>query len=211
MSLTGQRYCFANANRSKTWEYKMGCIIPELEHLQLAVASLLSSQEPPVEMPRDVEIKATLGLPRVEGIVDIVRGHPAFTNRSSNCMQLQDVSYKGVYARGGQDVDCVFYGNVIAMGSAAGIDFVFVRNYSTPTDSRGKPCTLQPLVWEEPARPKSKGQAAQEVDKCGKKPRVTTVPGVYTALSLDMLYTKICIVPDYKRGVGNFLVNDLVG
>jgi hypothetical protein len=61
---------------------------------------------------------------------------------------------------------------------------------------------MQPLVWEKPDRAR-RGDAA-------KMAKATTVPGAYTALTLDLLRTKKCIVPDYRAGDGNFLVNDLV-
>lgn len=50
----------------------------------------------------------------------------------------------------------------------------------------------------------SKGQTSS------KRLKVTTVPGVYSAVTLDMLLQRVCIVPDYKRGDGHYLVNDLV-
>jgi hypothetical protein len=66
-------------------------------HLQQAVTEQqLLSQQPSLPPPTSVEIKATLGLLRTEGIATIVRGHPALTKRSSNCMLLQDVAYRGI-------------------------------------------------------------------------------------------------------------------
>lgn len=176
----------------------MSSIVPELEHLQDAVSVMLGNQQPPLEMPAAVELKATLGLPRVEGIVDIVYGAPAISGRTVNCMASQDVSFEGEF----EGKPGTYYGNVVALGTAAGVDFVFVRNYAAAPASRGTPCTMQPLVWERPARAK-KGDG-------GKRLKVTTVPGSYTVLTLDLLHTKKCIVPDYSAGEGNFLVNDLV-
>lgn len=39
---------------------------------------------------------------------------------------------------------------------------------------------------------------------------VNTVPGVYLAVPVEALLQKVCIVPNYKLGGDNFLVNDFV-
>jgi hypothetical protein len=127
--------------------------------------------------------------------------HPpsGLTERSSNRMLPQDVSYSGILELpDGSDLDTVYYGQVVALGTVSGVDFVFVRNYTNPTDGRGRPCTMQPLMWE--TKQKGRGQ---------KKAKVNTMGATYTALTPDMLLQKVCIVPDYSRGTGNFLVNDL--
>jgi hypothetical protein len=200
MSKDGRIYRFDNAvNNRLSWEYDMSEKIPDLKHLQQAVTDMLSQQETPLPPPTFVEIRATLGLLRTEGITDIVRGHPALTGRTSNCMLLQDVSYKGVQELpDGSDLDTVFYGQVVALGCAAGVEFAYVRNYTHPTDGRGLPCTMQPLVWE--TKQKKGGQ---------KKARVNTLGAIYTAITTDTLLQKVCIVRDYSREEGNFLVNDL--
>lgn len=183
---------------------------------------LLGAQEPPIDPPDAVEIKSTLGLLRIEGVVDIVRGHPALTDRKSNCLSLCDVSYRGIIEKDGQDIESTFYGQVIAMGTAANVDFVFVRQYASPADGRGYPCTMQPLIWEQLVRVpgtykggilrKAETRAQHySVDKqCSKRVKVCTVAGAFSALTLDMLLHRVCIVPDFLQGEGNFLVNDLV-
>jgi hypothetical protein len=87
-------------------------------------------------------------------------------------------------------------------------DFVFVRAYNSTEatsckDAVRMPLTLRPLQWErQQARPRP-----------AKRPttlRVNTVPGVFLAVPVEALLQKVCIVPNYKLGGDNFLVNDLV-
>jgi hypothetical protein len=43
-----------------------------------------------------------------------------------------------------------------------------------------------------------------------KRVNFTQVPGVYRVVAVETLLQKVCIVPNYKLGGDNFLVNDLV-
>ena len=58
-----------------------------------------------------------------------------------------------------------------------------VRWYDSPEDERRTPLAMRPLVW-----------------------RSRDSYGVELASTVAM---RICVVPDYKRGNGNFLINDL--
>ncbi|WIA35956.1 hypothetical protein OEZ86_004334 [Tetradesmus obliquus] len=208
MSPSGKMFNFANLTDINTWEYKVVDCVPELTHLQSAVTSMLSSTGTPLGPAgtlTSVEIKAALGLPRVEGIVDVVRGHAALTGRMSNCLTINDVCYDTIMVSpDGAEQEQQCYGQVYTLGTAADIDFVFVRCYANPADvnpkdSRGKPLGFAPLVWE-PAAPKAPTA----------KKRVHIVQGSYMALTLGMLNIKVCIVPAYKLGGDNYLLNDLI-
>jgi hypothetical protein len=162
-----------------------------------------------------VEIKATLGLPRYEGVVDVVRGHPQLTNRKGR-VWLDCVAYKREEHDGAGFVlyDTVsWYGMVYALGTVTvpnmcRTDFVVVRCFKsteprkTARDAARLPLTLRPLHWEQPLM---KRAAAP-----GTKKPVNTVPGFLLALPIEALTQKVCIVPNYLLGGDNFLVNDLV-
>jgi len=202
MSKNGQVFDFNKANNAGTWEFQLVEKVPELMHLHEAVAKLLGDQQPAVSITASVELKATLGLPRVEGIVDVIRGHPAITERKANCLTLCDVAFRSVLVQSyGQEEDEISYGQVFALGSAQGIDFVFVRAYAPAIVDNGRCLTFQPLVWEQPSRDGNKKQ---------RRSKVCTVPGSYWALSTDMLLRRVCIAPNYALGDGHFLLNDLV-
>lgn len=64
-------------------------------------------------------------------------------------------------------------------------------------DSR-MPLTLRPLLWERtPKNP-------------ARRRKVITTEGCWCAIEIDVLLGQVCIVPDFKRGDGCFLVNDLI-
>jgi hypothetical protein len=170
-------------------------------------------------------------------VADVLHVHPVFFGRNSQYeqgavpnmpVQLDNVAYLGSGCdRAINEVSDVYYGQVIAMGTVTSSvdgacqdhDFLFIRNYTCPLalselrlqattggprtavpqlDDRGFPLTMRPLVWE-PAEPStSRGRS------------VGFAPGKYSVISPDMLLQQVCIVKDYKRGEGNFLVNDLV-
>jgi hypothetical protein len=204
---------------------------------QNSAASNVAVDDP--SLPSQFEVKRVLGLPRVSmlPVADVLHVHPVFFRRQNQyeqgsvpdmAVQLDNVAYLGSGSdRAENEVSDVYYGQVIAMGTirsnVAGVaqvhDFLVIRNYTCPLalselrlqatsggprtdvpqlDDRGFPLTMRPLVWE-PAEPStSRGRS------------VGFAPGKYSVISPDMLLQQVCIVKDYKRGEGNFLVNDLV-
>jgi hypothetical protein len=69
-------------------------------------------------------------------------------------------------------------------------DIIMVRWYDSPEDERSNPLAMRPLVWRSSTSGRSTGSSY----------------GVELASTVAM---RICVVPDYKRGEGNFLINDL--
>ena len=148
--------------------------------------------------PPQVELKATIGIPKYVGVTDIVRPHPTITGRIWDQRRpkvTDDIKVK-VETSDGFEI-CFAEVHVLctvkarpSTGSAYNQDLIFVRWYCSPEDDRGCPLTMRPLVWE-----KAPGSPAGRFDMIG----------------VMAVVERICVVPDWKAGAGNFLVNELIG
>jgi hypothetical protein len=225
MSVTGEPWTFSNMDKPGTWEHTILQAVPELRSLEASLAGFLEEvtlqdsldSSSSSSVPERVEIKRALGVPRYDPVVDVVRGHPAIFGRKKRLTAVDSVAYRAVVlGAAGIDVEYTCFAQVLALGVVGSQEFLFCRNYACPialSESRWLACshptkaadvakrrcplTLRPLVWE-PAR--SEGEKKVRFEDSGS----------FIAISPACLISKVCIVPDYKRGRGNFLVNDLV-
>lgn len=89
---SGRKFSFSSMLLPGTWEYKLHEDIPALTYLQGALQQFLGTKEP----PSMIEVKRSLGLPRYEGVVDIIHTHKAFFDRKVACQKLDDVAYNSL-------------------------------------------------------------------------------------------------------------------
>lgn len=87
----GRVYAFAHMNCPDTWEAQLLEQVLPLSRLQDALQTLTGNDN-----FLNVEIKRSLGLPRYEGVADIIHSHPAFFDRQVACLRLDDVAYRTI-------------------------------------------------------------------------------------------------------------------
>lgn len=204
MSKRGQTLRLANLKKYGATEYDWSAAIPGLDFLGAALGKMLGTPEVPAKAPAEVTIKTMLAIPRCAGVVDIVRSHACFTNRKANCLEPDNIAYRGYDVdRMNNRVDGVWYGQLLAMGTVvgSGVDFLFLRDYDTNVEDGYFPLNLRPLTWAQPHRA-GRGNA-------------TVVQGAYVAIEPSMVLHEVCIVPDFVKNAplkdpSYFLLNDLV-
>lgn len=113
----GQKFRFNKVGVYNSAEYKLTAAVPQLAHLQQAIADLESTRSnttSPVKPPAYVIIKRTLGIPRPQGGADIVYSHPSVFHRQSKRTALDDIAFSGCDFTDalGVDVADVWYGQV---------------------------------------------------------------------------------------------------
>ena len=151
-----------------------------------------------------ITIKPGIGVPVTEGVADIIRSHHAFFARQN--ATLHDISILGCEEKGAPQH--VLYGQVLTVEEAAGergsggicMDLVLVRWYESPEDSYRCPLGMRPLAWQEVYNADQK--IATTGDKLG--------PPVYGLVDVQSVMARLCVVRDYARKNGHFLINDLI-
>lgn len=194
MSKRGQPLHLANITKPGTKECKWAQAIPALAFLGQALKTLLLTRT----APDQVIIKTMLAVPRYAGVVDIVRSHAAFTNRTANCLEPDNIAYQAYdLDRRGNKVYGTWYGQVLALGTVvgSGVNFIFFREYDNGGLDSYFPLNLRPFKWAQPTR--------------------RTGQGSYAAIETDSVLNEVCMVPDYVKNAadgtkGHFLLNDLV-
>eukprot|EP00882_Tetradesmus_deserticola_P033960 GHRQ01038842.1.p1 GENE.GHRQ01038842.1~~GHRQ01038842.1.p1 ORF type:complete len:288 (+),score=51.93 GHRQ01038842.1:17-880(+) len=109
LQASGDTFTFAKMKQEGTWEARVFEAAPALSHLPAALQVFLQADSAPAA----VEIQKTIGLPRYEGVADVIHIHPAFYNRTKACLVPDSVAFNAWGTdREGEDVQDTWYGQV---------------------------------------------------------------------------------------------------